>query len=119
LAAPHETVNVAAGNLVQQALEEVVQTLPCVLFRHLHVPDGLAQATAALFGHINLGVRRCFYSGLGSILRPPSRYVDGQWLAASPPHVSWSSTSRPSRLGRQGRQAPASSRDSRAHRRLS
>ena len=42
-------------------------------------------------------VRHCFYNGLASILASPSALGRANgWRAACPPHVSWTSKSRPS-----------------------
>src|ERR1700676_1239359 len=57
-------VNTAPRDVTQVLVHEVVEALPSLLFTDLELPHGRAYFGSLLLGHINLGVRHCFYNGL-------------------------------------------------------
>jgi hypothetical protein len=105
LALADHPIEAAARKVAQQPVQEVVEPLPGLVLSHLQVPDSLAGLLKLLRGHIDLAVRRCFYKSFESILpgvvRNRTATVGGpqpipRWRRKLAPHVSWSSTSRPS-----------------------
>jgi hypothetical protein len=65
-------VNTAPWDVPQVLLHEVIEALARLLGRDLELTHGGAYFGSLLLGHINLGVRHCFYNSLASILRWPS-----------------------------------------------